>query len=93
MSDAKAILESLNVTPLMDDGGDLAVTSPIDGAQLGAVKMHAVGDVQGMADHAKEAFSMAKRATAGAWRACAYVWGGAARGQGGSWKIGNTGEW
>ena len=56
MSDAKAILESLNVTPLMDDGGDLAVTSPIDGAQLGAVKMHAVGDVQGMADHAKEAF-------------------------------------
>ncbi|MGC4027441.1 MAG: aldehyde dehydrogenase family protein [Steroidobacteraceae bacterium] len=55
-SDAASVLEMLGVAAGDCTGGDLKVLSPVDGAQIGAVRTHDAGDVDRMVNMAQAAF-------------------------------------
>lgn len=49
-------MSAMGVDKALFDSGDLKVTTPIDGSQIGAVKMDSIADVQSKIDNAKTAF-------------------------------------
>ncbi|WP_299351035.1 aldehyde dehydrogenase family protein [uncultured Shimia sp.] len=54
--DFRKILSNCGLTDADTQGGELVVTTPVDGSEIAALKMHSVADAQTMIASAKDAF-------------------------------------